>query len=60
MRQFFEHIGFTVIDEWYILSEYVGSAENSTLGRMGDIRGRPSREDLARIMEAAKALASKL
>jgi len=60
MRQYFEHIGFTVIDEWYILSEFHGSLENSTKGRMGDIRGKPTPEDLQRIMEDAKRLASML
>jgi hypothetical protein len=44
--QFFEHLGFTVVDEWYVLSEFHGSLENSTAGRMGDIRGLPNDEDL--------------
>ena len=30
MAQFFEHLGFTVLDEWYILSEFHGSLEHST------------------------------
>jgi len=60
MRQFFEHIGFTVIDEWYVLSEFHGSLENSTKGRMGDIRGKPTNEDLRKIMEDAKRVASLL
>jgi hypothetical protein len=60
MRQFFEHIGFTVIDEWYILSEYIGSLENSTQGKMGDIRGKPSEEDLRKIKEDTERLASNL
>ena len=34
--QFFEHFGFTVADVWYILSEFIGSEENSTMGRMGE------------------------
>lgn len=28
--QFFEHLGFTVLDEWYVLSEFHGSVERST------------------------------
>jgi hypothetical protein len=44
--QFFEHLGFTVLDEWYIVGEYHGSLERSTRGRLGDIRGRPNEEDL--------------
>jgi flavodoxin len=51
MGQFFEHLGFTIVGEWYVLSEFTGSLENNTLGRMGDIRGRPTREDLQRITE---------
>jgi hypothetical protein len=47
--QFFEHLGFTVLDEWYILGEFHGSLERSTKGRMGDIRGRPNEEDLQKV-----------
>jgi flavorubredoxin len=60
MRQFFEHIGFNVIDEWYILSEFHGSLENSTKGRMGDIRGKPTSKDLQKIKEDTKRVASML
>ena len=60
MGQFFEHLGFTIADEWYILSEFVGDEANSTLGRMGDIRGLPSGADLARLRTAAKNLADRL
>src|SRR5512138_1444726 len=42
IAQFFEHIGFTILDEWYILGEFHGNEENSTKGRMGDIRGKPT------------------
>jgi len=58
--QFFEHIGFTVLDEWYILSEFHGSEEVSTKGRMGDIRGKPTEDDLRKIREDAKELVDKL
>jgi len=55
--QFFEHLGFTVIGEWYVIGEFHGSEENSTQGRLGDIRGRPSEEDLKKIkQDAAKLL----
>ena len=47
--QFFEHLGFIVLDEWYILGEFHGSEEMSTMGRLGDIRGRPTKEDLSKI-----------
>lgn len=57
--QFFEHLGFTVIDEWYILSEFHGWEEGSTMGRMGDIRGKPTKDDLSKIMKDTKNLACK-
>jgi flavodoxin len=60
MTQFFEHLGFTIIGEWYILSEFRGNLENSTQGKMGDIRGKPTAADLLKIMEDAKALAGKI
>jgi flavodoxin len=59
MRQFFEHLGFTVLDEWYVLSEFHGSLENSTQGRMGDIRGKPTEEELLKIKEDTTRLAKK-
>lgn len=56
--QFFEHFGFTIVDEWYILSEFIGSEENSLNGVMGDIRGLPSERDLARLKQSAYNLSS--
>lgn len=58
--QFFEHIGITVLDEWYVLSEFHGREDASTEGRMGDIRGKPTEEDLRKIRDDAKKLAEKL
>ena len=55
--QFFEHLGFTVLDEWYVLSDFHGDEEMSTAGRMGDVRGLPSERDLARIESRARLLA---
>jgi len=60
VRQFFEHLGFSVVDEWYILSEFHGSEENSTKGKMGDIRGKPNKEDLRKIRENIRKIAHKL
>jgi flavorubredoxin len=54
IRQYFEHIGFSVIDEWYVLSEFHGSLEHSTQGRMGDIRGKPTIEQLKVIKDDSK------
>jgi len=60
MAQFFEYVGFNIIGEWYILSEFCGNLENSTKGRMGDIRGKPTAKDLIEVKQNAKALASKV
>jgi flavodoxin len=60
IAQFFAHIGFTIVGEWYILSEFRGNMENSTKGKMGDIRGKPNAEDLLKIMQNATALAQKI
>ena len=60
MGQFFEHVGFTIIAEWYVLGEFHGNLENSTLGRMGDIRGKPNQADLTKITEDARKLGENL
>lgn len=57
LGQFFEHLGFEVLDEWYVVGEYHGREDLSTMGRLGDIRGRPNAEDLARIEREATKLA---
>ncbi len=49
MEQFFEHLGFRVAGKWYIVGEFHGREEFSTKGRLGDIRGRPNKQDLAEI-----------
>ncbi|MGB9700257.1 MAG: flavodoxin family protein [Thermodesulfobacteriota bacterium] len=54
--QFFDHLGFQVVDEWYILSEFHGSEINSTQGRMGDIRGKPTAAELQQIKQNALKL----
>jgi hypothetical protein len=58
--QFFDHLGFTVLDEWYVVGEYHGSVEKSTLGRLGDIRGRPNEEDLGKVKRDATQLVTAL
>jgi len=60
IRQYFEHIGFNIIDEWYVPSEFHGNIENSTQGRLGDIRGKPTSEDILNIKQKAKELSEKL
>jgi len=58
--QFFEHLGFHIIDEWHILSEYRGWKEGNTEGKMGDIRGKPNQEDLLKIRNKAEEIGKKL
>jgi flavodoxin len=60
MRQYFEHFGFKIVGEWYVLSEFHEREDLSTLGRMGDIRGKPTAEDLAKIKKDAKHIAVSL
>ena len=49
MGQFFEHIGFEIAAEWYVIGEFHGREENSTMGRLGNIKGRPNQQDLAEV-----------
>ena len=49
MAQLFEHLGFDIADEWYVVGEFQNWQEASTMGRLGDIRGRPNEEDLAKV-----------
>lgn len=58
--QFFDHLGFNVLDEWYIIGEYHGSEERSTKGRLGNIKGRPNEEDLRKIKKDAASLSQGL
>jgi flavodoxin len=60
MRQYFEHLGFTVQGEWYIISEFHGRLENSTFGKLGDIRGKPTVAELTKIKGDAQLIAQKL
>lgn len=49
IAQEFEHLGFEVKGEWYVVGEFHGWKIGSTRGKMGDIRGRPNADDLAKI-----------
>jgi flavorubredoxin len=51
MGQLLDHLGYDVVAEWYLVGEYHPQKyqELSTTGRLGDIRGRPSEEDLREI-----------
>ena len=48
MGQLFEHIGFEVV-EWYVAGEFHGREELSINGVLGDIRGKPDEQELAKV-----------
>jgi len=54
--QYFEHLGFTILDELYVVGEFHGSEKASTKGRLGDIRGRPDEKDLADVRQRVREL----
>ena len=58
--QFFEHLGFTVWDDWCIVGEYHGSEAANTLGRLGDIRGRPNESDLGQVRRDTMELVDRI
>jgi flavodoxin len=60
IRQYFEHFGFNVVGEWYIISEFQGREDMSTLGRLGDIRGKPTADELEKIKKEAQQIAKSL
>ena len=60
LGQFFAHLGFEVVGEWYVVGEYHGNEEASTKGWLGDIRGRPNAADLAEAREKASSLGRRL
>jgi len=58
--QFFEHLGFNIVDEMYVLSEMVGSKKYNTQGKMGDIRGLPGQKDLEIVKTRVKKLSGRI
>ena len=56
MAQLLEHIGFEVVGEWYVVGEFHNGGDLNTLGRLGDIRGRPNKEDLAKVRDDTSML----
>ena len=58
MGQLFDHLGYTIEAEWYIVGEYLTEnlRSHSVTGRLGDIRGRPNEEDLRDVAERVKGV----
>ena len=56
--QLFDHLGFTIVGEWYFLGEF--KDENMKKlnigGRFGDISGRPNEQDLKEIEQKIKEI----
>lgn len=52
MGQLFDHLGYDILAEWYIVGEFHGKlAHLSDVGRLGDIHGRPNEADLREVAE---------
>lgn len=57
MAQLFDHLGYEIIAEWHLIGEYHGKlAKLSTIGRLGDIQGRPNAADLRDVAERVKGI----
>ena len=54
--QLFDHMGFTILDEWYFIGDFKAEdmKKYNTGGRLGDITGRPDERDLAEVEERVK------
>ncbi len=54
MGQLFDHLGFEIVGEWYFIGEYPAEGrfkDYSLLGRLGNIKGRPTEPDLQDVAE---------
>ena len=57
LGQLLEHLGIPVMAEWYLVGEYHGKwRQFSTMGRLGDISGRPHDDDLRQVGEMVKGV----
>ena len=58
MAQLFDHLGFEILAEWYVVGEYKPEKfrEHSVSGRLGDIRGKPNENDLNDVAERVKGI----
>lgn len=58
MGQLFDHLGYKILAEWYVVGEYLTEnlRNRSIDGRLGDIRGRPNQQDLSEIREKVLGL----
>jgi hypothetical protein len=56
--QLFDHLGFTILDEWYFIGDFKtpDMAHHNTGGRYGDITGRPDARDLEEVAARVRAI----
>lgn len=60
MGQFLEHMGFFVLDKWFVPGNFQGWEEGSANGILGDIRNRPNENDLRFIKKNTESILSGL
>lgn len=59
MGQMFDHLGFIILDEWYIVGGYPENSETASIeGRLGDIRDKPDEHDLIEVEERVRGILS--
>ncbi len=54
LGQLFDHLGFEIVGEWYFIGAYPAEGrfkDFSSLGRLGNIQGRPHEADLQEVAE---------
>ncbi len=58
MGQLFDHLGFEILDEWYVVGEYQPEKirEMSLNGRLGNITGRPNEADLQEVEQKVRGI----
>lgn len=58
--QLFDHLGFTILDEWYFIGDFKTDdmEKFNTGGRLGDITGKPDARDLKEVEERVKSIIS--
>lgn len=56
--QLFDHVGFSIVDEWYVVGDFQqeGFAAMNTGGRYGTITGRPDERDLDDIAHRVRGI----
>jgi hypothetical protein len=59
LGQLFDHLGFEIVAEWYLIGQYPDAGrfkDFSSQGRLGNIFGRPNAADLDDLAERVKGI----